>query len=87
MANLQNFRWYRDGTANVGSVPRYRVEGQVEGVDPATGLYIVTHDFTGANRLTFPGALASYTEEQRERIVDAIARVMISIASGGALDQ
>jgi hypothetical protein len=87
MPNLQAFRWYRDGAANVGSVPRYRIEGQVEDVDPNTGLYIITHNFTGANRLTFPGALGAYTEAQRSGLVDLIARYMIETASGGALER
>jgi hypothetical protein len=87
MANLQNFSFYRDGSANVGTVPRYRVEGQIEGVNPATGGTIVAQDFTGANRLTFPAIIGTYTEEQRLGLMDLIARYMINVASGGALDQ
>ena len=86
MANLQNFRFYRDGSVTV-SVPRYRVEGQIEGVDPNTGATIVAFDYTGASRLTFPNAVGGYTEAQREALMDLIARYMINIASGGALDQ
>ena len=54
---------------------------------PNTGAPMVVADFTGVNRLTFPAAIGSYTEEQRQGLVDLIARYMINVASGGLLDQ
>lgn len=87
MPNLQNFRWYRDGSVNVSSFPRFRIEGQVEDVDPGTGALVVTHDFTGASRLTFPNDVRTWSDADRERLLDAIAMLMIDVASGGALGQ
>jgi hypothetical protein len=82
MANLQQFSWYRDGTVNVSTFPRFRIEGYIEDVDQETGLYVRLFDYTGANRLTFPNAIASYTDEERERLMRVIAMEMVLIASG-----
>ena len=78
-----NVRWYRDGSVNISTFPRYRIEGSVVDTDPNTGLEVAVFDFNGANRLTFPNDVRLYTEEQREQLLDAIANTMISIASNG----
>ena len=88
MANLQQFRWYRDGTQGVPGQPaRYRVEGRIEDVDPNTGLYVALFDATGANRLTFPHDVVNWTDDQRNQFMDGVARLMMNIASGGLLDR
>jgi hypothetical protein len=87
MPNLQQFRWYRDGTQGVPGQPaRYRVEGRIEEVNPNTGLYEALFDFTGANRLTYPHDVINWTDEQRTYFLNGVARLMVNIASGGALE-
>jgi hypothetical protein len=87
--NLQQFRWYRDGQQGVTGQPaRYRVEGRIEDVNPATGLYEAIFDATGANRLTYPHTvIQNWTDAQRDQFMDGVARLMIDIASGGLLSQ
>jgi hypothetical protein len=88
MPNLQQFGWYRDGQQGVQGQPaRYRVEGYIEDVNPATGLYERIFDATGANRLTYPHSVLSWTDAQRDQFMDGVARLMMDIASGGLLSQ
>lgn len=88
MANLQAFRWYRDGTqGGLGQPARYRVEGYIEDVNPATGLYERIFDATGNNRLTYPHTVVlDWTDAQRDQFLEGVARLMMNIASGGLLE-
>ena len=88
MPNLQQFRWYRDGQQGVPGQPaRYRIEGYIEDVNPATGLYERIFDFTGANRLTYPhDPTVNWTDRQRRMFIEGVARLMVNSASNGALE-
>jgi hypothetical protein len=55
-------------------------------VDPNTGLYVALFDFTGNNRLTYPQDVVNWTDEQRTYFMNGVARLMVNIASGGALE-
>lgn len=82
--NIDNFRWYRDGSVNVNSFPRYRIEGQLIGIDPATGQPTVVQDRTGANRITFPNDVRNFTDVERDYLISTIAMTMLEIVTGTA---
>jgi hypothetical protein len=82
MANLQQFAVTRNGSVTINNFPRYTITGRLEDVNPETGLYEATADFTGANAITFPGELANRTPEQRDAIIMVIARMLVEMKAG-----
>lgn len=81
---MQAFTIVRNGTVNISNFPRFTITGRLEDVNPATGLYeaIPGGDFTGANAITFPGEMANRTEDQRQAILQIIARMLIEMKAG-----
>lgn len=83
MANLQQFAITRNGSVNINGFPRFTITGRLEDVNPATGLYeaISGGDFV-ASPITFPGEMANRTEDQRQAILQTIARMLIEMKAG-----
>jgi hypothetical protein len=84
--NLQNFAITRNGTVNVSAFPRYSITAQLQDTDPTTGLPTVVSDFTGANAIDFPAELKLRTPEERDLILQTIARMLVYQKAGVPLD-
>jgi len=80
--NLQQFAVTRNGSVNVSAFPRYSITGRLEYVNPETGLYENIANYTGANAIDFPAELKLRTPEEREAILQVIARLLIHMKAG-----
>ncbi len=74
MADLLEFSVVRNGTVSLPNAPTWLINGKI--VDSATQ-QTVLRDFTGANAISFPQALANLTAAQMNSFVEAITLELI----------
>lgn len=77
MPDLQNYSRTFLGAANV-NVPRVQISAQV--TDSTTGAVLA--DFTGANVILFPAVMSTLTQQQRQKVADTIATMLVLMRAG-----